>query len=405
MARLSAPASVCAAVLALAAGIFTTALTLAPGAATAAAPMSSLQTELARSTAALTQAAGLIAATDESRPTISAASPITARRRAAALRALARNRLAFGRAKAQAARILRTAGTSSDRVLAAQALGLVAEVQNRSIPNVLDLLVPAAGATERGLATAELDLTIGRDQALGLNVALMGAGLSVEVTMDLVDQVTRLATGRLDEVTKLLNALTSGAVSLAAKSTLARALDANLAGQALAALRIDGLIDLGQLSTTAEQALSGALSLIPTELQRAADILDDGLALIPPGLRGFVGPIIQNALASVQTILGQLLPGAPAPTTPTVTTPAPTTPTVPTPTAPAVPTLGDLLGSLPLPVDPRNLLNLLPGLASPCNLAGFLPSLIPINPLGLLSGLSGLLGGLGGCPGATAPAG
>ena len=63
--------------------------------------------------------------------------------------------------------------------------------------------------------------------------------------------------------------------------------------------------------------------------------------------------------------------------------------------APSAPTFGSLFGGLPLPVDPRNLLNLVPGLAAPCNLTGFLPSIVPFNPLGLLSGL---FGSPGGCP-------
>jgi hypothetical protein len=264
---------------------------------------------------------------------------------------------------------------------------------------VLDLLVPSTGAAERGLANAELDLTIGRDQAIALNVGLLGAGVSATIAPDLVDQIGRLATGRVDEISRLVDALTSAAVSLPAKSLLARALDAVLSGQALSAVRLGDLSALGQLPAAAQQALAGALAAIPTELQTAAGIVDNALALLPPGLRGFVAPMVQNALSSAQTLLGGLASAGPTgPVTPSI----PTMPTVPgTAPTPATPTLGTLLGSIPLPVDPRNLLNLIPSLIAPCNLTGFLPSLLPINPLGLLSGLFG--SGFS-CPAPGAPA-
>jgi hypothetical protein len=380
MARLSLPVLLCAGALALSAG-----------AATAATPIASLQADLFSSSAAFGRAASLIRETDESRPTISAASPAAARKRAAALRALAQNRRAFGKAKAQAARILRTAKSPADRTVAAQALGTVATVQEQTIPAILDLIVPATGAAERGLANAELDLTIGRDQAIALNVGLLGAGVSATVAPDLVDQIANLATGRVDEIGKLLDALTNAAVGLPTKSLLARALDAVLSGQALSAVRLGDLSAVGKLPAAAQEVLNNALALVPNELQAAAGLVDGALGLLPPGLRGFVAPIVQNALSSAQTLLSGLAPAAPVtPSMPVLTPPAPG------PTTP-VPTLGSLLGSIPLPVDPRNILNLLPGLLSPCNLTGFLPSILGINLPGLVSGL------LGGCPAATAP--
>jgi hypothetical protein len=374
----------------------------------AAAPTSSLTSELARSNAALGRAAALIAATDETKPTIQANAPAMARKRQGALTQLAASRRAFGRAKAQAVRSLRSAKTRPARTAAATALGTVAAAQADSIPGVLALLPAATGAAERGLANASLDLTIGRDQAIAILDGLLRAGVSASVAPDLLDQLSRLATDRAQEITNLINGLSSSAVSLETKSILARALDADLAGQALSALRLKDLAAFTGLPPEAQQALDGALAAIPGALQNAAGTISGALGLLPPGLRGFVQPIIDHALSAAQILLGTA-PAAATPTAPTVPSVPGVTPTPPSepaapavPTIPSLPSLGSLLGGFPLPVDPRNLLNLLPGLASPCNLTGFLPSILPFNPLGLLSGLFGSVGSA--CPAASAPA-
>jgi hypothetical protein len=330
-----------------------------------------------------------------------------ARKREGALAQLAASRRAFGRAKALAVRTLRTAKTRPARTAAATALSTVAAAQADSIPGVLALLPAATGAAERGLANASLDLTIGRDQAIAILDGLLRAGVSANVAPGLVDQLSSLATDRSQEITNLLNGLSSSAVSLATKSILARAPDADLAGQALSALRLKDLAALTGLPPEAQQALDGALAAVPGALQNAAGAIGGALDVLPPGLRGFVQPIIDHALSAAQILLGTP-PAAATPMTPTapsmpeLTPPPPSEPAAPAvPAPPSVPSLGSLLSGFPLPVDPRNLLNLIPGLVSPCNLTGFLPSILSVNPLGLLSGLFGSVGVA--CPAASGP--
>jgi hypothetical protein len=355
-------------------------------AAAGPSPAEVLAADLARSTAALGRAGQFIAATDETRPTISTTTPAFTRRRAAALRQLSESRRAFGKAKSQAVRILRTSKTRRDRTAAAQALGMVAAVQEQTIPPVLDLLAPAAGAAERSLGTALLDLTVGRDQAVQIINSLVNAGVTPGSLAKLTQQLVDLTTGRLQGVNDIIAALQNSAVSPATKSSLVRSLDASLAGQALSALGLKGLTDLIQLPAAVEKALSDGLGAVPGELTSAANALSGVVSLLPPGLADFVNSIVQRALAATQILL-------PAPAAPA----GPATPATPEVGTPDIPASLLLPGNLPLPVDPLNVFNLLPGLGASCNLGGFLPSFLPFNPFSFLSQLPGVGGLFGGC--------
>src|SRR5712691_7532771 len=93
---------------------------------------------------------------------------------AQAAQSFGRSRSELGIAASEAAKLIRTASTSAERVEAAKALRLVASQRARNLPTLAQLTIPAQGAVESQIAQAALADTTGRDKAIGILTSIAG---------------------------------------------------------------------------------------------------------------------------------------------------------------------------------------------------------------------------------------
>jgi hypothetical protein len=336
----------------------------APGGSTPASD--AVQAHANRSHAALVQAARIARGSNDRQ----------------AQRIFMRSRSELGKARAGANAIVKRAVTPASRTHAAEALGIVASLESKNLPQLIGMVDDVNGAFQKAVAKAALVDTLARDRAVDVLQVLL-AGVPAAALETLSDTVAALMTGHTDEVSAGVGVIGQLDIPNTVKSILSTALGAGMHGQAGSA---GGLRDIiGGLPDTIQDTLTSAFDLVKTEQQKAFNLLNQTLAGVP--LPASVRSIITGVMDTTRTLLNGLLSSL-APTQPVATTPPATNP------APAPPvTTPGVGGGSPAPVvtGPTDLLTSILGAGSmPINLLNSILGSIP-NPLTLINGILGAL--------------
>jgi hypothetical protein len=335
-----------------------------------------------------------------------------------AQRLFMRSRSELGKARAGANAIVRRATTPGARAHAAEALGVVASLESKNLPQLIGMVDDVSGAFQKAVAKAALVDTLARDRAVDVLQVLL-AGVPAAALETISDTVATLMTGHTDEVSAGVGVIGQIDIPGTVKSILSTTLGAGMHGQAGSA---GGLRDIiGALPGTVQDTLSSAFDLVKQEQQKAFTLLNQTLTAVPlpASVRSIITGVMETTRSLLDGLLSSLAPSQPVATTP----PAPAAPvTVPsvgsgTP-APVVTGPTDLLsgilgaGSMPINLlnsilnsipNPLTLINgILGAVPNPMSIVGNVVNAVP-NPTTLMSGiLGGLSTGLTG--GATTPA-
>jgi hypothetical protein len=322
---------------------------------------------------------------------------------AQAFRIFMRSRSELGKARAGANAIVRHAITPDSRATAAQALGIVATLESKNLPQLIGMVDDVSGSFQKAVAKAALVDTLARDRAVDvLQVLLAGVPAAAQ---DIISQtVAALMTGHTDEVNASAGVLGQIDVPKTVKSILSTVLGAGLHGQAGSA---GGLKDImGVLPEDVQNTLSSAFDLVKQEQEKAFVMLNTVLngVQLPPPVRSIVMGVMDTTRTLLDGLLSSLAPSQPVATGPSSgSTTAPTTgggtvTPVTTPTdllsgilgAGSMPInlLNSILGSIPNPFAIVN--GVLGALPNPMATVGAVMNAVP-NPTTLVNGI---LGGL-----------
>jgi hypothetical protein len=332
-----------------------------------------------------------------------------------------RSRSELGKARVGANAIVKRAVTPDARVHAAEALGIVASLESKNLPQLIGMVDDVSGAFQKAVAKAALVDTLARDRAVDVLQVLL-AGVPAAALDTLSDTVASLMTGHTDEVSAGVGVLGQLDVPNTVKSILSTALGAGMHGQAGSA---GGLRDIiGSLPDGIQDTLTSAFDLVKLEQQKAFNLLNQTLAGVPlpASIRSIITGVMNTTRTLLDGLLSSLAPTQSVATTAPATNPAPAAPvTVPSVGGAVVPVvtgptdllsgilgagsmpinlLNSILGSIP---NPLTLINgILGAMPNPMTMVGGVLNAVP-NPTTLLSGiLGGLSTGLTG--GATTPA-
>lgn len=146
-------------------------------------------------------------------------------------------RAQLAQAKADAAKLVRSADSPQERAAAARAQELVADEQNEWIDELPALLPLVEGRFEMRLSAALFADVSGREAALETLVSLLEQGVPAEAQVKVAKAISELATQRDAEVDAVLETLAGGKVEQASKTRLVACLSKIVQGQAKAAKR------------------------------------------------------------------------------------------------------------------------------------------------------------------------
>ena len=228
-----------------------------------------------------------------------------------AARALEANRGEIGKATAAAAKLLREADTPAERREAAKALRLVATARDDAVEVLVEALDEASGRVESKVAQAALSDTRGREKAMGI-LAALAAELPEQAQQGLARAVAALSTERAPEARAEAKALVSDAMSGRSKRTIAKALKANLDGQAAAADKLAELIASEDIPEAAKPGLQRAYEAVTADHAAAAEAVAKFSEQMPAWARAFVEEIVMQA----QTDATEMRDNRPEPPTP-----------------------------------------------------------------------------------------
>lgn len=226
-------------------------------------------------------------------------------------RALAVDRREIGRATAAAAKLLRSADSAADRRAAAKALRLVATTRDDAVESLVAVVDEASGHADNAIAQAALSDTRGREKALAVLAALTDQ-LPEQAQAGVAKAIAELSTERAPEARAEAEAIASRGVSARAKHTLAKALKANLDGQAVAAEKLRALIASDDVSDSAKAGLQRAYDAVTADHAAAAAAVAEFTDRMPDWARAFV----EQVVAQAQEDATQMRENRPEPPTP-----------------------------------------------------------------------------------------
>jgi len=213
---------------------------------------------------------------------------------------LARSRTEMGLATAEAAKLRRAADSPSERAVAAAAHALVAGQQDENLEQLVDVLDEVDGRAEDSVAKAALADTRGREKAIAVISALVGAGVSEQAAAGLAKALAELSTDRNQEITDKSRALGSSRVSSSAKRSVAKSVEASVRGQKKAAERLAALIADEEVPEAAKPGLQRAYDAVVAEHGTVADILSRFSDQMPASIRSYVEAIVTQARQNAQ---------------------------------------------------------------------------------------------------------
>ena len=256
-----------------------------------------------------------------------------------ALKSFNRSRAELGKATVAAAKLVRTAGTPSERAAAAKALRLVATQRDENVGELAKMLGQTDSASaERSIARAALADVKGREKAIGVLQGLLAKGMPAQATVAINRAIANLSADREDEVAEATEAVSEGDVSPEAAKIMTRVIDESLRGQARATATITALLETAPAA--AKPGLERALAAISGQQRSAATGLEQASAHMPAAVRSFVDGIIRRALGG-SPVGGETTPGGVSvPTGPPAGVPV----SVPMPSIPVNVPFGPLAG-------------------------------------------------------------
>lgn len=231
-----------------------------------------------------------------------------------AARSLAESRSQLGQATAAAAKLLREADSAADRRDAAKALRLVATQRDASVEPLIGILDEASGRVQSKVAQAALADTRGREQALAI-LAALAEQVPDAAQVGVAKAISELSTDRAGEARAEAEALVTSTTAEPSRSLVARALRANVEGQAAAAEKLSELIASEDMPDAAKAGLQRAYDAVTAEHAAIADLPAEFSDRMPESVRAFVEQVVAQAHEDAEE-MRENRPSPPAPTPP-----------------------------------------------------------------------------------------